>query len=123
MTPVTRLIMTIHQLTGADPAENGPEWRSGQAPRRAFPPQGPSATTHRTSVPLFRLSKIKTFLESEPSEGMVDLVKALYLVPASYFFISPDDYRDNTIISRESRMSIETEIANVANERFPSSRE
>ena len=68
-------------------------------------------------------SKIKTFLESEPSEGMANLVKALSLVPASYFFISPDDYRDNTIVSRESRVAIETAIADVANERFPSSPE
>ena len=63
--------------------------------------------------------KIKTLLEGDPATGLAGLVKALSMNPATFFFVSPDDYYSNHIINEAGRSKIEQDIAFIANDRLP----
>ena len=63
---------------------------------------------------------IKDMLDSDPVTSITGLVGALSMNPASYFFISPDDYYNNSIVSEAERSEIEKEIASIANDRINS---
>ena len=63
--------------------------------------------------------KIKALLEGDPATGLTGLVRALSMTPTTFFFVSPDDYYNDEIISDAGRAKIEQDIASIANDRFP----
>ena len=57
-------------------------------------------------------------LTSEPAIGLTTLLKSLSLNHTSYFFISPDDYKNDSIVGPGQRTQIEREIASIITARF-----
>ena len=69
------------------------------------------ATQAQEKVLEEQASKIKMFLNGEPSESIPAMLKALSMNPTSFFFVSPSDYNS---ISVEGRTRIEKEMGKVA---------
>ena len=63
--------------------------------------------------------KIKALLEGDPAEGLFELLRALPMDPTTFFFVSPDDYYNDEIISDAGRSKVEQDIALIANQRVP----
>ena len=63
--------------------------------------------------------KIKTLLEGDPATSLTGLVRSLSMNPTTFFFVSPDDYYNDEIISGSGRSKIEQDVASIANSQFP----
>lgn len=63
--------------------------------------------------------KVEDLLAAKPAIGLPQLIKTLSMNPATFFFVSPDDYYNGDIISAADRHQIEQEIASIANDQVP----